>query len=64
MPKVIIKDLKRCPSCNSSKIYRRVRIIQIEKQKGRKANMNFIEERVKHYRCLDCKYEFDNPKVG
>jgi len=58
----IIKGLKRCPSCKSSDIYRRVRTIQIEKER-RKTNYNFIEERVKRYRCHICKYEFDNPVV-
>lgn len=62
MGRWIIKGLKRCPSCNSSNIYRRVRTTQIEKGK-RKANKNFVEERAKQYRCHDCKCEFDNPIV-
>ena len=55
--------LKRCPFCDSSNIYKRVRAMQIEKKGRRRANKNFIEERVKQYRCHDCKCEFDNPKV-
>lgn len=68
MGKWIIKGLKRCPSCKSSDIYmrvrtiQRIRTIQIEKER-RKANYNFIEERVKRYRCHICKYEFDNPII-
>lgn len=63
MRKCTIKDIKKCPSCNSSNIYRRSRIIQIRRNKKRKDNKNFIEERVKHYRCNICKYEFDNPII-
>ncbi len=59
----IIKGLKRCPSCKSTNIYKRSRTIKIERKKGRKANKNFIEERVKHYRCQKCKHEFDAPIV-
>lgn len=62
MSKCVIKGLKRCPSCNSSNIYRRVRTVKIEKGR-RKANKNFIEERVKQYRCNNCKHEFDSPIV-
>lgn len=62
MPKWIIKGLKRCPFCDSSNIYRRARIVQFEKGR-RKANKNFIEGRVKQYRCHDCKCEFDIPIV-
>lgn len=59
--KWVIK-LKRCPSCRSCNIYRRVRKIHIERRRGR-ANKNFIEEKVKHYRCIKCKHEFDNPII-
>lgn len=61
MRKCTIKDVKRCPSCNSSNIYRRSRTIQINRK--RKGNKNFIEERVKHYRCNVCKHEFDSPII-
>lgn len=57
------KGLKRCPFCDSSDLYKRVRATNIEKKGRRKANKNFIEERVKQYRCCECKCEFDNPKV-
>lgn len=58
-----IKGMKRCPSCNSTNIYRRARTIRFGKDKRRKENKNFIEERVKHYRCNKCKHEFDSPKI-
>ena len=63
MSRCTIKDVKRCPSCNSSNIYRRSRTIQIRRNKKRKDNKNFIEERVKHYRCNICKHEFDSPII-
>lgn len=63
MGKWFIKGLKRCPSCKYTNIYRRVRAVQIERNKGRKKNKNIIEERVKRYRCQKCKHEFDVPII-
>ena len=40
--------IKRCPFCNSSCVYKRVR----------------CESNVKSYRCYKCKKEFDVPIIG
>ena len=53
----MIKGLKRCPTCNSSRIYKRTRIVQI-KREIRKRN-----GKQKMYICKDCKYEFDQPII-
>lgn len=40
--------IKRCPFCNSSDIYKRVR----------------CQSDVKPYKCYKCKKEFDVPVIG
>lgn len=62
MAKWIIKGLKRCPLCRSCSIYKRSRAVHIDRI-NRKGNRNFIENRVKPYRCHACKHEFDVPII-
>ena len=62
MGRHIIKELKRCPACKSSNIYKRSRTIQFIRD-IRKGNKNFVENRVKTYRCNKCKSEFDSPII-
>ena len=54
---------KKCPICKSSNIYKRVRIIQIVRE-IRKRNNNYVENRIKAYRCNKCKSEFDSPIIA
>jgi len=46
-----VKILKRCPFCNSSNIYKRIRAA-------------WKEPKVKPYRCHECKQEFNAPIIG
>ena len=54
---------KKCPICKSSNIYKRVRTIQIVRE-IRKRNNNYVENRIKAYRCNNCKSEFDSPIIA
>lgn len=62
MTRCVIKELKRCPKCKSSSIYKRVRAMRIVRE-TRKRNRNYIENRTKMYRCKECKHEFDSPII-
>lgn len=46
-----VKTIKRCPFCNSSNIYKRVRSI-------------LDQPNIKQYRCHKCKKEFNTPIKG
>jgi len=48
---IAVKTLKRCPFCNSSNIYKRIRAA-------------WKEPKVKPYRCHECKQEFNVPIIG
>ena len=62
MRKSTLKELKKCPACKSGNIYKRVRTVQFVRN-ARKGNKNFVEIRIKAYRCNKCKNEFDSPIV-
>lgn len=60
------KDIKRCPKCKSSNIYKRSRqSFSPIGRKGRHSNKSVVqyEEMGKRYKCQKCKKVFDNPLI-
>lgn len=59
------KDIKRCPKCGSSNIYRRSRQSFLSFGiKGRKVkSVEQYEDMNKRYKCQKCKKLFDNPLI-
>ncbi len=65
MNRCLVKGLKRCPKCQSSNIYKRIRTIKIDKERHKRKMGKYKPEKVKTYVCrnCDCGHEFDTALI-